>query len=115
MARSESDSFTSLSHASLVNRGQIRDDMWTSKFDYTSRRRYSVFSRSEIDDNHCGYQFYSTFLWLTSVPRVHVWLRIFKRLANHRILCMGLEWPRMKKLSWYGDFRVLKLIAFITP
>lgn len=46
VARSESDSFTSLSHASLVNRGQIRDDMWTlSKFDYTSRRRYSRYFR----------------------------------------------------------------------
>lgn len=70
MTRSESDSFTSLSHASLANRGQIRDDMGTSKLDYTSRRRYSVFSRNEIDDNHCGYIFYSTFLRLTSVPRV---------------------------------------------
>lgn len=40
VARSESDSFTSLSHASLV-----RDDMWTSKFDYTSRRRYSRYFR----------------------------------------------------------------------
>lgn len=67
MTRSESDSFTSLSHASLVNRGQIRDDMGTSKLDYTSRRRYSVFSRNEIDDNH---------IFAVDQCSTSVWLRI---------------------------------------
>ena len=31
------------------------------------------------------------------------------RLANHRIF-VGLEWPRLKKLSCFGNFGVLKLI-----